>query len=198
MHAGAIPMPAASTHERTSHRAIHRTLQVAVVPTSLGLVLVARGDGGLSAVFLGDDDAALRADLAERYPSARVVEGDAATHALAARVARAVERPAERSDEPLDLQGTSFQRRVWQALREIPAGTTTTYGELARRIGAPGSVRAVGTACGANPVSVLVPCHRVVRGDGALAGYRWGLERKRALLDRERAAAQSDVGIMGA
>jgi len=169
--------------------AIHTTLQVAVVPSSLGRVLVARGAGGLSAVFLGDDDAAMRADLAARYPAARIVDGDAATQALAARVATAVERPGTALDEPLDLQGTAFQRRVWQALREIPAGRTTTYGELARRIGAPDAVRAVGTACGANPVSVLVPCHRVLRGDGALAGYRWGVERKRALLDRERAAA---------
>jgi AraC family transcriptional regulator, regulatory protein of adaptative response / methylated-DNA-[protein]-cysteine methyltransferase len=99
-----------------------------------------------------------------------------------------VETPGAELDLPLDVRGTAFQRRVWQALREIPAGSTTSYAELARRIGAPKSVRAVAQACAANPLAVAIPCHRVVRGDGGLSGYRWGVERKRALLEREGAA----------
>ena len=154
---------------------------------SLGQVLVGRTDRGLCAVMLGDDASRLIDDLRSRFPRARLLSGDQNFRDTIAAVIRLVDRPAEATDLPLDLHGTLFQQRVWQALRAIPAGATVTYGELARRLGAPAAVRAVAQACGANPVAVAVPCHRVVARDGALTGYRWGIERKRALLEREQA-----------
>jgi AraC family transcriptional regulator of adaptative response/methylated-DNA-[protein]-cysteine methyltransferase len=162
-------------------------IRFVTVPSSLGSVLVACSDRGISAVLLGDDPAELATEVRRRFPGATSAAGDSAMAALARRVVDAVESPASGSDLPLDLQGTDFQRAVWDALRAIPAGTTSTYAAIASRIGRPRAVRAVGLACGANHVAVLVPCHRVVRGDGALSGYRWGVERKRALLERERA-----------
>lgn len=165
-------------------------MKVAIGDSALGLVLVARSAAGISAVLLGDDRDALRHDLQRRFPGATLVEGDAALTALAARVIQMVESPARDVDGlelPLDPRGTAFQRTVWQALREIPAGSTATYTEIASRIGMPRSVRAVAQACAANALAVVVPCHRVVRSDGGLSGYRWGVQRKRALLDREAA-----------
>ena len=158
-----------------------------IEPSSLGLVLVARSatSDGLCAVLLGDDRETLRRELQDRFPGATLIEGDAALHAQAMRVVELVESPERGLDIELDLRGTEFQRMVWQALREIPAGSTATYTEIARRIGRPAAVRAVGHACGANPLAVIVPCHRAVRSDGTLAGYRWGIERKRILLERE-------------
>ena len=138
--------------------------------------------------LLGDDPDALTRDLQDRFPQARLVGGDATFEAWVARVVGFVEAPAIGLDLPLDIRGTAFQQRVWQALREIPAGETAGYAQIAEKIGSPKAVRAVAQACAANAIAVAIPCHRVVRTDGALSGYRWGVERKRALLDREAAA----------
>jgi AraC family transcriptional regulator of adaptative response/methylated-DNA-[protein]-cysteine methyltransferase len=161
------------------------TLRVATRACSLGAVLVAATGRGVAAILLGDDAAALARDLERRFPRARIVAGDAEFAALVARVVALVDCPAQKVDLPLDLRGTAFQRRVWAALRRVPAGSTTTYTELARAIGALRAVRAVAQACAANPLAVAVPCHRVVRKDGGLSGYRWGPGRKRTLLARE-------------
>lgn len=162
------------------------SIRFATAPSSLGTVLVACSQDGISAVLLGDDRVELERDVLRRFPHA-MASDDRDVTSLARRVVSVVESPAHDDDLPLDLHGTDFQRAVWRALRSIPAGTTATYAEIAERIGRPAAVRAVGQACGANHVAVLVPCHRVVRGDGSLSGYRWGVERKRALLERERA-----------
>lgn len=161
-------------------------IRYAVGASSLGPVLVAMSDRGVCAILMGEEAEAPEAALALRFPKARIDAGAADFADLVARVVALVERPGSGLDLPLDLRGTAFQRRVWQALRAIPAGETASYAEIAARIGAPGAARAVAGACAANPVAVVVPCHRVLRGDGALSGYRWGVERKRALLDRER------------
>src|SRR5690348_258168 len=161
-------------------------IRFTTVPSSLGSVLVARSERGVSAVLLGDDAAELEREIMHRFPDA-ARSADRETSALARRVVEVIESPSRVDDLPLDLHGTEFQRAVWEALRAIPAGTTATYAQIAARLGKPAAVRAVGQACGANNVAVLVPCHRVVRGDGSLSGYRWGVERKRALLERERA-----------
>jgi AraC family transcriptional regulator, regulatory protein of adaptative response / methylated-DNA-[protein]-cysteine methyltransferase len=136
---------------------------------------------------MGDDRDALREDLRRRFPGVTLVDGQggSALGAAVAGVIRFIESPDRHLAMPLDLRGTDFQRAVWRALREIPAGSTASYTDIANRIGRPTSVRAVAQACAANPLAVVVPCHRVVRSDGELAGYRWGLERKRALLDLE-------------
>lgn len=156
---------------------------------TLGLVLVASGDRGICAILLGDDTKALLADLARRFPNAHLTPAEAGFEATVAAVIRLVDDPARGTALPLDLRGTAFQQQVWKALQAIPAGQTASYTELANRVGRPRAVRAVAAACAANPIAVAVPCHRALRSDGALAGYRWGLARKRALLARERAAA---------
>jgi AraC family transcriptional regulator of adaptative response/methylated-DNA-[protein]-cysteine methyltransferase len=163
-------------------------IHVAVGECSLGSVLVAATDTGVCAIALGNDPDALLRDLQDRFPNASLVGGDAAFESLVARVVGMVESPAAAIDLPLDVRGTAFQQRVWDALRKIPAGSTASYADIARQIGRPTAVRAVAHACGANPVAVAIPCHRVVRTDGALSGYRWGVERKRALLEREASA----------
>jgi AraC family transcriptional regulator of adaptative response/methylated-DNA-[protein]-cysteine methyltransferase len=160
-------------------------IRVATAPCSLGVVLVAATAKGVCAILLGDDAAALRRDLAGRFSRAALVDGDRAFEDLVASVVALVEAPGRDPGLPLDVRGTAFQQRVWRALRAIPAGTTASYAEIARRIGAPTAARAVAGACAANPLAVAIPCHRVVRGDGDLGGYRWGLPRKRALLARE-------------
>jgi AraC family transcriptional regulator of adaptative response/methylated-DNA-[protein]-cysteine methyltransferase len=160
-------------------------IRFAIGLCSLGSILVAATEKGVCAILLGDDPEALLRGLQDRFPRARLIGADAAFEALAARVIGHVEAPGSRWDLPLDIRGTAFQHRVWEALRDIPRGTTASYTEIARRIGRPEAVRAVARACGANPVAVAIPCHRVVRTDGALSGYRWGVERKRALLARE-------------
>jgi len=160
-------------------------IRFAVGQCSLGAILVAATARGVCAILLGDDADALARDLQDRFPRARLIGGDAAFEQWVATVVGFVEAPALGLNLPLDVRGTAFQQRVWQALREIPAGSTASYAEIARRIGAPKSVRAVAQACGANRLAVAIPCHRVVRHDGALSGYRWGVERKRALLERE-------------
>jgi AraC family transcriptional regulator of adaptative response/methylated-DNA-[protein]-cysteine methyltransferase len=152
---------------------------------SLGSILVAMSPRGVCAISLGDDPEALVRDLQDRFPKARLVGGDEDFERLVAQVVGFVEAPALGLALPLDIRGTAFQQRVWQALREIPAGSRVSYSEIARRIGSPRSVRAVAGACAANTLAVAIPCHRVVRTDGDLSGYRWGVERKRALLERE-------------
>jgi AraC family transcriptional regulator of adaptative response/methylated-DNA-[protein]-cysteine methyltransferase len=157
----------------------------------LGSILVAGTDEGLAAILLGDDRDALVRSLRSRFPEAQLLEGDGRFEDLVAEVVRFVEAPASRFEPHLDLRGTDFERRVWLALREIPAGSTATYSEIATRIGAPHASYDVGQACASNPLAVVVPCHRVVRKDGTLAGYRWGTRRKRALLAREAAAPRA-------
>ncbi len=164
------------------------TIRFAVGECSLGSILVAATDKGVCAILLGDDPEMLVRDVQDRFRNATFVGGDQAFDALVAAAVGLVESPGHGVALPLDVRGTAFQQRVWQALREIPAGTTASYAEIARRLGAPRSVRAVAQACAANPVAVVIPCHRVVRHDGSLSGYRWGIERKRALLDREVAS----------
>lgn len=163
-------------------------IRFAVGECSLGSVLVAQSDKGICAILLGDDPEALVRDLQDRFPRAQLLGGDAGFERCVAEVVRCVDAPASGLKLPLDVRGTVFQQRVWQALRRIPAGTTASYAEIARRIGAPQSARAVAQACAANALAVAIPCHRVVRRDGALSGYRWGIERKRALLKREAAS----------
>jgi AraC family transcriptional regulator of adaptative response/methylated-DNA-[protein]-cysteine methyltransferase len=161
-------------------------MHIAVGECSLGSILVARSARGVCAILLGDDPDALVRDLQDRFPQATLVGGDAAFEQVVAKVIGSVEKPALGLDLPLDVRGTAFQQRVWQALREIPAGSTVSYVEVAARIGAPGGARAVARACGANPLAVAIPCHRVVRTDGSPSGYRWGVDRKLTLLERER------------
>jgi AraC family transcriptional regulator of adaptative response/methylated-DNA-[protein]-cysteine methyltransferase len=162
-------------------------IRFAIGECSLGSILVARSERGVCAILLGDDPDALVRDMQDRFPCATLIGGDAAFEDLVARVVGFVEAPRLGLDLPLDVRGSAFQQRVWQALQEIPAGETASYADIARRIGSPKAVRAVAQACAANGLAVAIPCHRVVRNDGALSGYRWGVERKRALLDREAA-----------
>ena len=140
---------------------------------------------GVAAILLGDDPDELLRNLQDRFPKAHLIGADRDYEALIARVVALVERPGRSLDLPLDVRGTAFQQRVWQALQKIPAGQTVSYAEVARRIGSPQAVRAVASACAANHLAVAIPCHRVVRMDGALSGYAWGVQRKRVLLDRE-------------
>ena len=174
----------------TSYRAGGKGAQIrfAVGECSLGSILVAQSERGICAILLGDDPAALTRDLQDRFPQANLLGGDEAFERLVARVVGFVEAPGRGLGLPLDIRGTAFQQRVWQALVRIPRGSTASYTQIAKVIGAPKSVRAVAQACGANALAVAIPCHRVVRNDGALAGYRWGVERKRHLLQREAQA----------
>ncbi len=163
----------------------HEELRFAVGQCSLGAILVASSAKGVAAILIGDDPDALTRDLQHQFPNAHLIGGDEAFEALVAQVVGFVDAPHIGLDLPLDVRGTVFQQRVWQALREIPPGATATYTEIAARIGSPDAVRAVAGACAANALAVAIPCHRVVRRDGALSGYRWGVERKRDLLARE-------------
>ena len=160
-------------------------IRFAVGECSLGSILVAQSDRGICAILLGDDPDSLARDLQDQFPKANLIGGDAGFERLVAKVVGFVEAPALGLDLPLDVRGTAFQQRVWQSLRKIPAGSTASYTEVAKLIGSPNSVRAVAQACGANALAVAIPCHRVVRNDGALSGYRWGVERKRVLLEKE-------------
>ena len=161
-------------------------VRFAVGQCSLGAILVAESERGVCAISLGDDAESLVRELQERFPQATLIGADAAFEQRVAQIVGLVEAPGRGTHLPLDIRGTAFQQRVWQALRDIPPGSTVSYAELARRIGAPDAVRAVGSACGANVLAVAIPCHRVVRSDGGLSGYRWGVERKQSLLARER------------
>ena len=160
-------------------------IRFAVGECSLGSILVAASERGVCAIFLGDDPEALARDLQDRFPRAKLIGGDKAFENVVAKVVGFVDAPRLGLDLPLDVRGTAFQQRVWQALAKIPAGSTASYTEVAKGIGSPQSVRAVAHACAANAIAVAIPCHRVVRNDGALSGYRWGVERKRALLEKE-------------
>lgn len=160
-------------------------IRFAVGECSLGSILVASSARGICAILLGDDPDKLVRDLQDRFPRAALIGGDKAFENVVAKVVGFVEAPGLGLDLPLDVRGTAFQQRVWQALGTIPVGSTASYTEIAKRIGSPQSVRAVARACAANTLAVAIPCHRVVRIDGALSGYRWGVERKRALLDKE-------------
>lgn len=161
-------------------------IRFAIGACSLGAILVAATDKGICCILMGDDPELLARDLQDRFPAAELEGADAGFAEVVARVVGFVEAPAIGLDLPLDLRGTVFQQRVWEALRQVPSGSTVSYAELAERIGLPSGARAIAGACAANPIAVAVPCHRVVRTDGALSGYRWGVERKRALLERER------------
>jgi AraC family transcriptional regulator, regulatory protein of adaptative response / methylated-DNA-[protein]-cysteine methyltransferase len=160
-------------------------IRFAVGECSLGSILVAQSGRGICAIFLGDDPDWLLRELQDQFPKANLIGGDAGFERLVAKVVGFVEAPALGLDLPLDVRGTAFQKRVWQSLRKIPAGSTASYTDVAKLIGSPNSVRAVAQACGANALAVAIPCHRVVRNDGALSGYRWGVDRKRALLEKE-------------
>jgi len=163
-------------------------IRFAVGQCSLGAILVARSKKGICAITLGDDPDELVRDLQDRFPNANLIGADRGFERLVAQVVGFVETPRIGLDLPLDVRGTAFQQRVWQALRGIPAGKTASYAEVARRIGKPKAVRAVAQACGANKIAVAIPCHRVVKNDGVLSGYRWGVERKRALIEKEAKA----------
>jgi AraC family transcriptional regulator of adaptative response/methylated-DNA-[protein]-cysteine methyltransferase len=160
-------------------------IRFAVGQSSLGSILVASSRKGVVAILLGSDAEELVHDLQDRFPKARLIGADKDYEAMVARVVGLVEAPEIGLDLPLDIRGTAFQQRVWRALQEIPAGRTVSYAELAQRIGSPNAVRAVAGACAANKLAVAIPCHRVIRNDGSTSGYAWGVERKRALLDRE-------------
>lgn len=162
-------------------------IRFAVGQCALGAILVAQSQRGICAILLGDDPESLVEDLQDQFPKALLIGGDAAFERLVAQVVGFVEAPSLGLNLPLDVQGTAFQERVWQALREVPPGATVSYAQVAARIGQPKAVRAVAQACGANPLAVAIPCHRVVRRSGELSGYRWGVERKRELLSRESA-----------
>lgn len=182
--------PARSRARRVDHTApaAGTTIRFALGRCSLGLLLVAQSTHGICTILLGDDAQALARELRQRHPNAAPAGDDPAFGRMLAQVAAFVDAPVGELDLPLDVRGTAFQQRVWRALCDIPVGATASYAEIARRIGRPQATRAVAQACGANRLAVVIPCHRVVRSDGALSGYRWGATRKRALLDRERAA----------
>lgn len=174
----------ASTYKKGG---INIMLQYTIAPCSLGQILVAASDKGISAILLGDDAETLLNDLKQRFPRADIQQGDAAFEATLATIVAFIDKPQAQIPLALDIHGTVFQQKVWQSLRQIPPGKTVSYAELAQLIGAPKAARAVAGACAANPVAVVVPCHRVVRNDGGLSGYRWGVERKRTLLEKEKA-----------
>jgi AraC family transcriptional regulator of adaptative response/methylated-DNA-[protein]-cysteine methyltransferase len=162
-------------------------IRFAIGQSSLGLILVAASEKGICAILMGDDPGALSRELQDRFPRAAFLPADAAFETWVAKVVSFVDTPRSRLDLPLDIRGTAFQQRVWQALCEVPLGSTASYTEIAERIGAPKAVRAVAQACAANAIAVAIPCHRILRNDGGISGYRWGVERKRALLKRETA-----------
>lgn len=160
-------------------------IRFAVGECSLGSILVASSPLGVCAILMGDRPEPLVEDLQNRFANAELIGGDASYETIISKVVGFVEAPELGLDLPLDIRGTAFQQRVWQALREIPAGKTLSYSEVANKIGSPKAVRAVAGACAANAIAVAIPCHRVVKNDGGISGYRWGVERKKALLDRE-------------
>lgn len=179
---GILGMKPSDYRNQGSNALIH----FALGECSLGTILVARSERGICAILLDDDPQRLLLDLQRRFARATLIGGDAAFEGWMAQVVGFVEAPRLGLDLPLDVRGTAFQQRVWKALGEIPPGSTASYAEVAHRIGAPNAIRAVAGACAANALAVAIPCHRVVRSDGGLSGYRWGVERKQALLARER------------
>jgi AraC family transcriptional regulator of adaptative response/methylated-DNA-[protein]-cysteine methyltransferase len=163
-------------------------IHFAIGECSLGSILVAKSERGVCAVLIGDDPIQLIHDLQDQFPKADLIGAESGYEDMVAKVIGLVEEPGVGLDLPLDIRGTAFQRRVWKALQQIPVGSTASYTDIAKLIGMPKAVRAVAQACGANSLAVVIPCHRVVRNDGALSGYRWGVERKRTLLDKEARA----------
>jgi AraC family transcriptional regulator, regulatory protein of adaptative response / methylated-DNA-[protein]-cysteine methyltransferase len=172
---------------------VGQTIRFVTVPTPIGWALVAATGRGICMTALADDRESLAAALRQRFPAAELLAEDAGLKDWADRIVRFITAPDRNLDLPLDIQGTAFQTRVWRALQKIPLGKTASYTEIAAALGQPKAVRAVAHACAANKLALLVPCHRVIRSDGDLAGYRWGLERKRALLAAERAAAVREL-----
>lgn len=167
-------------------------IHFAVGECSLGTFLIAQSQRGICAILLGNDPDAMTQQLQDMFPKAELMGGDAQFERVVAQVVGFIEAPSMGLNLPLDVRGTVFQERVWQALQSIPPGSTASYADIANLIGAPKAVRAVAQACGANRLAVAIPCHRVVRRDGDISGYRWGVERKRELLQREASAAKSD------
>jgi AraC family transcriptional regulator, regulatory protein of adaptative response / methylated-DNA-[protein]-cysteine methyltransferase len=163
-------------------------IHFAIGECSLGSILVARSERGVCAVLIGDDPVPLVQDLQDQFPKANLIGDESGYDDLVAKVVGLIEKPGVGLDLPLDIRGTAFQQRVWKALQQIPVGSTASYTDIAKQIGMPKAVRAVAQACGANTLAVAIPCHRVIRNDGELSGYRWGVERKRTLLDREAQA----------
>ncbi|HSH96821.1 MAG: bifunctional DNA-binding transcriptional regulator/O6-methylguanine-DNA methyltransferase Ada [Methylophilaceae bacterium] len=176
------------TPKRFRAGGLHIRIRFALGECELGAILVAATDKGICAISLGDDAELLLRELQDQFPQAEIIGGDADFEQMIAKVVGLLENPADKIDLPLDIQGTAFQRKVWQVLSEIPSGTTLSYREIAARIGSPKAVRAVGHACASNRIALVIPCHRVVRTDGGLSGYRWGIDRKRALLLKESKA----------
>ena len=160
----------------------------AIGECSLGSILVAQSEKGVCSILIGDDPQLLAHDLQDRFPKANLIGDEPKYQEVIAKVVGLIERPGIGLELPLDIRGTAFQQRVWKALQQIPPGSTATYSEVAAKIGMPKAVRAVAQACGANALAIAIPCHRVIRNDGSLAGYRWGVERKRVLLEREALA----------
>ncbi|MGC1617630.1 MAG: bifunctional DNA-binding transcriptional regulator/O6-methylguanine-DNA methyltransferase Ada [Candidatus Acidiferrum sp.] len=165
-------------------------IEYTIAQSPLGKVLVAATERGVSAVYLGDAEKKLIAELREEYPHAEISSAADGVQRWVREIVQRIEGKPAQVDLPLDLQATAFQRRVWQELQRIPRGKTRTYSQVARALGRPKAIRAVARACATNPVSIVVPCHRVIREDGSLAGYRWGLTRKQQLLTTERAATE--------
>jgi AraC family transcriptional regulator of adaptative response/methylated-DNA-[protein]-cysteine methyltransferase len=189
----AAPNGLGMTPAARRHGGRGETIRFTTVRTGLGWALVAATERGICMTALGDECAGLEAELRRRFPAALIWPADAALTAWAERIVRFITRPDVQPALPLDIRGTAFQAQVWRALQKIPPGRTATYSEIAAALGRPRAVRAVAQACAANKLAILVPCHRVVRGDGALAGYRWGIERKRALIARERETAAAET-----
>ncbi|NOT85014.1 MAG: methylated-DNA--[protein]-cysteine S-methyltransferase [Methylococcaceae bacterium] len=173
------------THTAARAGVDHIEINCALAKCSLGLVLLALNIRGVCAIVLGDDSEALLRHVQNKFPQAILVSGNTAIEPLLAKVVAYIEAPILGLDLPIDYHGTDFQQQVWQALREIPVGATVSYAEIAQRIGVPKAARAVAAACAANSLAVIIPCHRVVRRDGGLSGYRWGVARKAELLRRE-------------
>lgn len=167
---------------------VDTAIHFAIAECSLGFILVAKSERGVCAVLMGDDPLQLVRDLQDQFPKANLIGDDGDYEDMVAKVIGLIETPSVGLDLPLDIRGTAFQQRVWKASQQIPVGSTASYADIAKSIGMPKAVRAVAQACGANTLAVAIPCHRVIRNDGALSGYRWGVERKRALLDREAQA----------
>ena len=178
---GVLGMTPTNFRNGGANTAIH----FAIGGCSLGSILVAKSDRGVCAVFIGDDPRLLVRNLQDQFPKAELIGDERGYEDMIAKVVGLIEKPALGLDLPLDIRGTAFQQRVWKALQQIPVGSTASYRDIAKAIGMPKAVRAVAQACGANSLAVAIPCHRVIGTDGALSGYRWGVERKRALLDRE-------------
>jgi AraC family transcriptional regulator, regulatory protein of adaptative response / methylated-DNA-[protein]-cysteine methyltransferase len=173
--------------EKSGFRAggAHTDIHFAIGECSLGSILVATSGRGVCSILIGEDPVSLIQNLQDQFPKANLIGDESGYEDIVAKVVGLIEKPGVGLNLPLDIRGTAFQQRVWKALQQIPVGSTASYTDIAKQIGMPKAVRAVAQACGANALAVAIPCHRVIRNDGALSGYRWGVERKRALLERE-------------